>query len=1066
MNGAIAWMTRHKVAANLLMLTILAVGFASLTRIKQETMPETALDVIQVQVSYPGASPEEVEEGIVQRIEEQIEGVEGVKRVSSVASENLGVVTAELQAGTDLTRALDDIKAEVDRITSFPDGAEKPVVRQIATPGQVLQIALYGDVPERTLKELAAAIKDDLTAIEDISLVELVGTRPYELSIEVSEATLRAYGLTLLDVANVVRRGSLDLPGGSVATDSEEILIRTKGQNYTQQDFEDIVVLSGTDGTQVRLGEIATVRDGFQDVDLITRFNGENAVFVRVSRVGDERTLDISDHVQAYLETELAPTLPAGVSYRVWQDQSQVLRSRLNLLMRNGLQGLLLVVIALMLFLNTRLAFWTSVGIFLSFMGAFGIMIWLDISINMISLFGFLLAIGIVVDDAIVVGENIIAEREKGLPPLQAALKGATRVAGPVTFAVLTTMTAFLPLLFLPGTIGKLIANVPVIVIAVLVLSLVEVLFILPNHLSHQESPRRNAVTRGIERAQQVVMRGLSRFVNGPLERAVRFSVRRYGVVLATGIALLTISIALVLGGYVKFSFSPDVEGDVVNAQLALKPGTPIAQTEELALLLEAKGREAAAQLQQTLDPDDPTLIQNVFVSVGTQQGGADAGLQSHLAQVSIELAASEARNLPAQVFVDAWREQVGEVAGAQRLTFASDVIGFGKPVDVALTADDPAVLRDAVEALKAELQTFAGVSDVADDEEAGKQEVQIDVLPQAHTLGLTLDDIARQVRAAYFGEEALRVQRGRDEVRAYVRLPEDERNALGDLNQYRIRTPQGAAVPLYEVATLRTGIAPVSINRSQGRRVIAVTAEVDPAIATGNDVNAQLQATVIPALLEAFPGVSVSFEGEQREQAETLGALALYFPLALFVIYVLLAIPFGSYVQPLVIMAAIPFGLIGALIGHLLFGLQLGVLSVSGLIGLSGVVVNDSLVLIDFINEQRKNGMPMQEAIVVGAKMRFRPVMLTTLTTFLGVLPIILERSVQAQFLIPMAVSLGFGILFTTFVILLLVPALTMLQHDVVARFTRSRAGGAAVETIADPAANGAITAVPAEAR
>ncbi|MEM1125817.1 MAG: efflux RND transporter permease subunit [Bacteroidota bacterium] len=1045
MTHLIRWMATNRVAANLLMLTLLCVGLASVFGVKQQTFPDITLDAVQVRVEYPGATPEEVEASVVQRVEDRIEGIEGIDQITSVASENVGTVTAELQRGAETTRVLEDIKAEVDRITTFPAEAEKPEVRALVAPSGVLKIALYGEAPERTLKELAERVKDDLTATDEISLVEVQGARPYEVSIEVSEATLQAYNLTLLDVATTVRRASLDLPGGSVETSGEDILIRTKAQNYSQQDFEEILLVSRSDGTQIRLGDVATVKDAFQDTDRLTRFNGQAAVFVHVSRTGDERTLDVADRVRTYLEEDLAPVLPAGLSYGIWQDESQVLGSRISLLMRNGLQGLILVVFALMLFLNTRLALWTSVGLFISFMGTFGLMVWLDVSVNMLSLFGFILAIGIVVDDAIVVGENIVAEGERGATPLAAAIQGTSRVAAPVTFAVLTTMAAFTPLLLVPGTMGKLVRDVPTIVIGVLVLSLIEVFFILPKHLSHATRSPRGPLGQGLSRAQAAVTRGLHRFVNGPLERSVRFSVQRYGLVLATAVALLTISLGVVLSGHIKFSFFPQIEGDAVRAQIELAPGSPVAQTQAVTARVEAAGQEVAGRLQETLAADHPPLIKNVFVRIGeasSQGGGAAAGSgQAHMAEVSIELVGAEERGVSSRVFEEAWRAELGEIPEARRLTIASEAVQFGSPVEVELSADDPAVLRAGVEALKTELRTFTGVLDVADDQEGGKRELQLDLRPHARALGLTVEDLARQVRAAYFGEEALRVQRGSEEVRVYVRLPEDERDALGDLNQYRIRTPQGGAVPLYEVATVDVGTGPASVKRRHGRSVVAVTANVDAAVVTGSEVTAKLTADVIPQLQDTYPGLVVRIEGEQREQTETLGALAVSFSLALFLIYVLLAIPLGSYVQPFIIMAAVPFGIIGALIGHLLFGLQLGMMSIFGLIGLSGVVINDSLVLVDFINEKRREGLPMTEAIVQGTKVRFRPILLTTVTTFLGILPLILERSVQAQFLIPMAVSLGFGILFTTVVILMLVPALATLQHDLVGAIQGTRA-------------------------
>lgn len=1040
MKGAIAWMARNKVAANLLMLVILFVGFLSLVNIKQQTFPEASLDAIQVRVTYLGASPEEIEQSVNLRVEEQIEAVEGVKRVTSVAAENVGIVTAELKLGTDASRALDDIKAEVDRITTLPDGAEKPEVQELTSLSSVMQIAIYGDAPERTLKELSERVKDDLTTSSEISFVRISGLRPYEVSIEIDRATLQKYDLSLPQVAGLVRRASLDLPGGSIETSSEEILLRTKGQNYTQRDFEEIVLLSRPDGTQIRLGDVADVRDSFQDVDLVTRFNGERAAFIKIFRTADERALDMVEAAKNYIATELEPTLPAGIQIGIWQDESRILASRLELLVRNGLIGLLLVIIALTLFLNTRLAFWTSMGILMSFVGVFGLMILLGVSINVISLFGFILAIGIVVDDAIVVGENVAAEQDKGGSPMDAAVRGAQRVSGPVIFAVLTTVAAFMPLLLVPGPLGKLLGDIPMIVILVLALSLVEVLFILPNHLGHKPHPHNSRIARFIDRVQLRVNAGLMRFVNGPLDRAVQFSTRRYGVVIASAFALLVISTGFVRGGYIKVSFFPQIEGDVVTARLELPPGTPADRTLAVTDFLEQAGREVAAELEEDLAADHPALIKNIFVSVGEQpstQGGpgsvGSTGIfNSHVAEVSIELPEAETRDLGSVIFENAWRERVGEIAEAKTLSFSSQVIQLGAAIQAELSSPNPENLEGAVEALKAELATFGGVFDVADDQEAGKQELQFDLKPSAATLGLTLDELARQVQAAYFGAEALRVQRGRDEVRVYVRLPKDERDALSDVEQYRIRTPQGGYIPLYEVADVRSGTAPTAINRKNGRRIISVTADVNTDVVAADAVISELEGSIIPAIQARYPGVTVSFEGEQAEQADTMAALAIFFPIALFVIYCLLAIPFGSYIQPLIIMAAIPFGLIGALFGHLVFGLDLGLLSVFGIVGLSGVVVNDSLVLVDFINAERRSGKPMSEAILIGAKLRFRPIMLTTLTTFLGILPLILERSVQAQFLVPMAVALGFGIVFATAIILLLVPALTMWQFSV----------------------------------
>ncbi|MDX1578110.1 MAG: efflux RND transporter permease subunit [Gemmatimonadota bacterium] len=1041
MKRAIAWMAGNGVAANLLMVFIVVAGLLSLFNVRQEIFPEFSLDAIQIDVEYPGASPEEVEDAIVQRIEERIEGIDGVQRITSAASENVGIVIAELALGTDNARALDEIKAEIDRITSFPVDAEEPQVVALTQQSRVIEIAIYGDASERTLKEIANRVKDDLSTLPEISLVRVTGVRDYEISIEVSKDALRAYGLTLGEVAVAVRRGSLDLPGGSVETDREEILLRVEGQNYTRSDFESIIVRGHPDGSKLRLGDVATVLDGFEDADLISTFNGSPTAFVQVVRTGEERVLDIVEVVERYLEEELATTVPRGVQYAIWENEAEYLESRISLLVKNGRLGLILVVIALALFLNLRLAFWTSLGIFLSFTGVFAVMAVLGVSINMMSLFGFILAIGIVVDDAIVVGENIFAEREKGTSAHQSAVKGTTRVAVPVTFAVFTTVAAFTPLLFVPGSIGKFLYVIPVIVISVLALSLVEALFILPFHLSHLPPPgseKRGGVLEPVRRVQEWVQRRLERFIAGPLDRAVTFSVRRWGLVLLGTTSALLLVGGLVAGRYIRFSFLPEIEGEEVIAYLELQDGTTAERTEEVARYIELRGREAIAELEAAQPEDAPPLVESVFLSVGqrpsqTSQPGLSASptfVRSNIAEISFRLTDPEIRDLPAADVERAWRERVGTIPGARTLTFSAQLIDLGSPVQVELSHPDTAALNAAVPALTERLNRIAGVAEVRDDRGQGKRELQLQLAPAARTLGITLDDLARQVRAAFFGEESLRLQRGRDEVRVYVRLPASERNALADLRNYRIRTPSGGEVPLSEVAAVSYGVGSTTINRIDGRRIVTVTADVDRAVVTGQEVNSALEAAILPELQERFPGLRYAFGGEQREQAIALGGLARGFALALLAIYALLAIPFRSYVQPLIIMASIPLGFIGAALGHLIMGLDLGMLSLFGLVGLAGVVVNDSLVLIDFINERHRSGLPMSEAIVEGAKVRFRPILLTSITTFLGVFPIIIERSIQAQFLVPMAVSLGFGILFATVILMIAIPALTMMNH------------------------------------
>ncbi len=1049
MKGLIAWMVRHPVAANLLMAFLVIAGLTSALTLKQQVFPEIDLEVIEVRVVYQGAAPDEIEEAIIQRIEEQIEGIEGIERVTSFAAEGVGVVRAELTREARVPRKLDEVKSAVDRITTFPDEAERPEVKELTTRQRVIELAVYGDAGEAVLRELAYRIKEELAATPGLSLVQVARVRNYEVSIEVPNDALRAYGLTLQDLATTVGRSSLDLPGGDIKAQGESILLRTKGRNYDRRDFEKIVVVSARTGARVRLTDIARIEDGFRDEDLIMRYQGKPAAFVQVFRVGDEKVLDIVRKVEEYVDTTLTPSLPPGISATIWRNDAVEFKSRMRLLMKNGAVGLLLVLCALALFLDLRLAFWVSAGIFVAFIGTFGVMALVGLSINMLSLFGFILAIGIVVDDAIVAGENIYAENERGRPPLEAAVAGAQRVALPVALAVSTTVAAFVPLLFVPGTIGKFLFQIPAVVIMVLAVSVLEAMLILPRHLSHlqvlgyEPRTRPGAWIAGLRHRMDAA---LKRFIAGPLERALRFATTHYGVVIAAGLAVFLLTLGVIRGGYIKFTFFPQVEGRYVTAALELAQGATPETTLAAALRIERAGHEAASELE---DPSGRDLVNAVYISVGMQDrtGPGAAGvlniLQGNKASVVFELLDPEIRTISSRDFELAWRRRTGTLPQVRKLTFASNVINLGSPVQVELSARSPEGLAQAVQGLQDELRRIEGVFDVRDDQDPGKRELQFALKPYARTLGVTLESLSQQVRAAFFGAEAVRVQRGRDEVRVYVRLPREERGTLASLSRYRIRTPAGDFVPLHELAEVTAGTSPATITRVGGRRVTSVLAEVDPAVITGQSVNARLVSDVLPRLQEEIPGLVYRMGGEQREQGLTLPALARNFVLAMFVMYALLALAFRSYVQPVIVLAAVPFGLVGAVVGHLLLGLSLGLTSLFGIIGLAGIIVNGSLVLIDFTNEERRKGKGPQDAIVDAAKGRFRPILLTAITTFLGIFPLIIERSIQAQFLIPLAVSIGVGVLLGTVLLMLLTPALAMAVDDLGAHCRRRTVSG-----------------------
>ena len=1034
--GPIAYMASNRVAANLLMMGILAVGLVSLTGLDREAWPKVPFNTIEVSVAYPGATPEEVEESIVAKIEEQVEALSDVKAVKSIAAPGMASVRVELKTGTDIGDAMDEVESAVGLIQSFPGAAERPEFREMANDNSVIRLILFGDVAERSLKELAHRIEDDLATLPSVSRVATTGTRNYEISIEVPLARLRALGLTLDDVANAVRVSSLDLSAGGVDTREADVRVRTIGQSYDQQDFEQIVVVARNDGTAVRLGDIAEVRDAFQDSDLIVRHQGLPAVFVEVFRAEDEHVETLAESTRERLANTVIPSLPPGVGIEVWNDESQIYSERVGLLVKNGLLGLMLVFIALALFLEIRLALWVVVGLITSGVGALAAMLLLDLAINTTSLFAFVLAIGIIVDDAIVVAEYIHYERSRGVPGVVAAIRGSRRIKRALTFAVLTSVAAFTPLLFIPGNIGEIWLALPVIIIAMLFISLVESLFILPHHLSRLQGPDwtpTHVVDRFFARTRGLVDRWIRSFVEGPLDRALRFSTEQPAVVIAGAVGLFFISVSLVPAGIVPTTFADVVEGDFINASLEMPDGTPAERTYEVALELEHAGRRVLERLERDRPDDAPRLLDGVTITVGQGPRIEGGGLtptptlnpQGNIATVDFKLLGAEERDLSTIAIVQLWREEVGVLPYVRGIAFSGEVIDLGNPVEAVLSHPDPQRLGEIADSVVEGLRSVAGVFDVRSDHVPGVREVQLELKPDARTLGLTLDDLARQARAAYFGAEALRVQREREEVRVYVRLPADERDAITDVEGYLIRTDTGAEVPLRQVASMRMGTSPPAVRRKDGQRVVTVTADVHEEVISAGEANEILENRILAELSVANPALTISFGGEQQQQLESLDALYRGFALAMLAIFALLAIPLGSYRKPFIVMAIIPFGLVGVVLGHLVLGVTISAASFLGFFGLSGVVVNDSLVMIDFIDQRRREGASPKTAIVDGAKGRFRPIMLTSLTTFLGFTPLILERAIQAQFLIPFAASLGVGIMITTAILMLLIPAL-----------------------------------------
>ncbi len=1026
MKGIVSWFAENHVAANLLMILIIVAGVATGLRMKVEIFPEVSLDRISVTVEYPGASPSEVEEGVVKKIEDQVAGLSGIKEITSRAQEGMGTVVIEAVKDWDIKKLLDDVKASVDRITTFPEEAEKPVVQELTRQHRVISLAVYGRADESTLKEVARRIKEDITSLPGITLAELSGTRAREIHVEIKEETLRRYGLTLGMVAEAIRDSSLDLPAGRIKAEAKEILIRTKGRKYLAREFQDIPVITSPDGSKVTLGDIATIREGFQDVDVRVRFQGLPGVIIQVYRIADQNALDVADKVFKYLE-EIKPTLPHGIHVDTYQDRSKNLRSRIRLLVKNMSYGLVLVSILLGLFLDLRLAFWVAVGIPVSFLAGLMVLPHLDVSINMISLFAFIMVLGIVVDDAIIVGENVFRRRASDRDPLKASVEGALEVGRPVIFSVLTTVAAFWPLLLGSGTMGKFMRNIPLVVMVVIMGSLVESLLILPSHL---------AMCKPRDKKEKFVTRLLLRFVQGPYKKVLGFCVRWRYATLAAAIAVILLSAGLWSGGVLKFIFFPKVESDVLICNITMPVGTPFHKTVGVVERIEKAAREAMAKAEAS--GADSRILEYVASLVGFQVGGHMTGVQAdsggHLAQVFVQLVGSEEREVSAVQLARMWRKEVGEVPDVESLSFHSTLFSAGTPIEIHLSMEDHQSLIKAAELLKEELRKIPGLFDIGDSFLPGKDEVQLKLRPEAETLGLKLQDLARQVRHAFYGAEALRFQRDQEEIKVLVRYPEEERRELQSLEDMRIKTPSGHMVPFREVALVNTARGYAAIERVQRKRVIRVTADVDEQVANAHEVRVYLEQEFLPRLKGQFPGLRYSIEGEGKRQKESMADVITGFSIAIFAIYALLAVPLRSFAQPLVIMLAIPFSLVGALLGHLVMGLSLSLLSLFGMVGLAGVAVNDSLVLLHAINRTRRQGMRLQESVLQGGMLRFRAIILTSLTTFAGLMPLILEKSLQAQFLIPMAVSLGFGILFATGITLLLVPCGYMILGDILA--------------------------------
>lgn len=1028
MKSVVKWAIEHTPAMNMIMLVILGVGLFSGWQLRREEFPQFELEMVLVTVPYPGASPEEVETGICQKIEEAIRSVDGIKKVTSVAMEGAANVVIEIKTDVpSIQKVLNEIQSEVDRIPTFPELSEEPEVRQVTLRNPAITVGVIGpesDAPdaELQLRRITEQIRDDLLMIEQVSVADIVGERRYQIDIEIPEKTLREYGLTLTEVAQRIRARNVELPGGNIRDAGETFLLRAKDKRLYGKEIAQLPLITQPDGAVITVGEIATVRDEFLDSTSISRIDGQPGLAISIKVASTEDLLACSEAVNEYVQNR---KLPYGYRLVTWGDTSIDVRDRLELLTRNGLQGLLLVFLILALFLEFRLAFWVAMGIPLSILGACIVLWQFDQTLNMLSMFAFLIALGIVVDDAIVVGENIYSHRQMGKNFTQAAIEGTFEVLPSVSTSVTTTVFAFMPMFFVTGIMGKFFAVLPVAVIAMLLISLFECVFILPCHLSHGKekafflTARITPITNGILESiiQRIYTPVLKFFLHFPM------------ISVSGAVFIVLVSLTVVFNGTVPREFFPKLDAPEVIAQVVFPDGTPSREAEQATLKIE----QAIREINERYSTDEQPLVQIVHRMVGTvpdiQGPGAAMGSATdggHAGYVHVQLVPSEFRDVTSEQVIREWRERVGEIPGTETLTFTSQARGpGGKPIEFKLLApaEQMQQLEEAVELAKAELATYPGVQDISDDSRPGKWEIQLSEKARGQSLGVPLNSIARTVRAAYYGEEVMRLQRGRHEVKLMVRYPEDDRESLASLSDIRVDPGDGIRRPLAEIANLDVSRGYSEINRINQRRSITVSADLDTTKGNAKEIVASLQQSFIPNLLEQFPSLRIRWEGQQEQDTESIGSLMVGLVVALFAMFVLLTIEFNSYGQPIIVMSVIPFGIIGAIWGHALMGLPLTLFSMLGLVALTGVVVNDSIVLVDFINARTRAGISIHQAAIEAGQRRFRPVLLTSLTTVAGLLPILTEKSFQAQLVIPMATSLCFGLLFSTVLILLLVP-------------------------------------------
>lgn len=1014
LRGAITYMAHNSIAANLLMIILIGAGVWTMYNIQKEVFPEFQLDMVEVNVVYPGAAPTEVEQGILLPVEEAVRGVQGIKEITSTADEGSGEVMIELVAGSNRMKAFQDIDQAINRIQTFPDDIEQPEVSLQTQTQDVMELGLYGDVDIWTLRKLAEQLRNRLLSDPKITQVVIDNVPEYMTHVEIPRHNLRQYNLTLDQVADIIAQSSEDVPAGAIETQAGEILLRMKERKQWAEELGNIAIITNPAGAKVSLSDLAVITDGFEESGFHGQYNQQPSVELEIFRIGEQSPLEIEETVQSILEDY---PLPPGVKVRIDSNRAEDYRERLSLLTENGALAIVIVMVILTLFLEYRLAFWVMMGMAISFIGGIAFLPLIGVSINMISMFGFLVVLGIVVDDAIVVGENIYEYRQQGMNFMDAAVAGTKDMSRPVFFSIISTIIAFVPLLFMPGTTGKFWWPLPAVVIVVLMVSLLEALYILPAHLGHS-SPKRIGFKFGqrVEQWQQSFSRGFQRVIDKYYRPFLGLCLEHRYITLSAAITILLIAGGYGYSDHMGMIMMPEVAADEIEAGVRLPEGTTPDQAAKVAV-------DITNSTRQMFDEHN---LYEVAEGIKTNVRG------QNFIDVEIVMKPPDERDITAGEVIELWRDNIGDIEGVDQIIFEAErgPGGAQQAISVDLAHTNIAVLERASAAFLERVESFESARDVNDNYNKGKVQYDFKLLPEGRNLGLTSTDIGQQVRDAFFGALAMRQLRGTNEIEVRVKLPKEERKDIHHLEDFLVQTPDGVQVPLFDVVRFEQHEAFTSINRRDGQRVVTVGMDVEPANAVGR-VMESMQTEILPQLRSDFPGITWSFQGRQAEMRESTQTLWGGFAMAMLIIYALLAIAFGSYTQPVIVMAAIPFGIIGAVIGHILLGYDLSIVSLMGVIALSGVVVNDSLIMIDYANKKQHTHTPF-EAIHEAGLRRFRPIMLTTLTTFGGLTPIILESSRQALYLIPMAISLGFGIVFATSIILVIIPCLYMILEDI----------------------------------